>query len=49
MNTSMQNNIVTIELDGVKHTITRSQARMLINTIFAVFFLALYFSTILWF
>lgn len=35
MNTSMQNNIVTIELDGITHAITRSQARMLSNKIIA--------------
>ena len=36
MNISMKDNIVTIELDGVKHTMTRSQARMLSNKIIAI-------------
>ena len=35
MNISMKDNIVTIELDGVKHTMTRAQARTLSNQIIA--------------
>ena len=35
MNISMKDNIVTIELDDVKHTLTRAQARTLSNQIIA--------------
>ncbi len=36
MQVSMKDNIVTIELDGVEHKVSRSQARMISNKLLAV-------------